>query len=314
MSGRQKLYGLIEAGGTKFVCAVGTSADDIHGRQVIPTRHPEETLGAVEGYFRSAIKEHGTLDAIGVGCFGPIDLDRGSTTYGSILETTKPDWTGVDIVGFLAKVFGVPVAIDTDVNAALVGEAAYGAGRGLEHLVYITVGTGIGAGIMEGGRIIYGTGHSEIGHLFASPRSDDTDFLGVCPFHGNACFEGLASGPAMKARWGQPAHDLPDQHPAWDLQARYLAILCLNISMTTMPERIILGGGVMQREHLFDLIRHHFVRLNNGYNGLHRSLDHMSSYIVPAALNPNAGVIGALKIARNIERAQPAYLDSVERT
>ena len=290
-----KLFGLVEAGGTKVVCAVAAAADDIRDRVAFPTAMPAETLAEITAYFRRAEAAHGGLSAVGVACFGPLDLDRCSRAYGVVSNSTKEGWLDVDIVGCLREALGVPVRIDTDVNCALAAEACYGAGKGLRDLVYITVGTGIGAGVMVGGEMVYGRGHPEAGHLLAVRQEDDQSFAGVCRFHAGLCFEGVAAGPAIVRRWGAPAKELPADHPGLDLEARYLAALCLNLSLITAPARIILGGGVMQQERLFPLIRRHFDFLRCGYSNLTEAVG-VDSYIVPSALGADVGILGAFNL------------------
>ena len=297
MTGSDGFFGLIEAGGTKFVCAIGRERGDISERAVFPTRSPEETMRDVIAYFRQQTAEKGKMTSLGVGCFGPLDLDRTSKTYGYITGTSKPGWSNFPVRETLARELEVPVEVDTDVNAALLAEARHGAGKGLQHLIYITIGTGIGAGIMMDGRLLQGAEHPEVGHMFTEKLSDDRDFDGVCPYHGDRCFEGLASGPAMMARWGVRPPELPADHPAWDLQARYLATLCLNLSAVTPPSRIILGGGVMQQDHVLPLICKHFAAQKNGYGGDTRTADDLADFIVRSQLRPDAGVIGALELA-----------------
>jgi len=292
----EKRFGLVEAGGTKIICAVGTAPDAIHDMTTFPTLLPAETLPNISDYFQQTASTGGALSTIGIGCFGPIDLDRGSSAYGTIAETTKCGWTNFNIVKHLSDALNVPVVIDTDVNCALLAEAHYGAGKGLKDLVYITVGTGIGAGLMVDGKIVRGYGHPEVGHMSVVKQDEDQAFSGVCRFHAAQCFEGVAAGPAITKRWEREARALAPEHPGLDLEARYLADLCLNLSLITAPRRIILGGGVMQQRHLFPLIRQHFDAQRRGYSNLGDGLD-MDTYIVPAALAPQAGIIGALCLA-----------------
>lgn len=290
------LYGAIEGGGTKFLCAVGTGPDDLRAWTRIATGAPEATCRQVIAFFREAIAVHGPLAALGVGCFGPLDLDPASANYGRVTATAKPGWAGHDLVGTVSCALEVPVVLDTDVNCALLGEARWGAGRGLDDLVYITVGTGIGGAVMVGGRIAHGLVHPEIGHLLVAKAPEDR-FAGRCPYHGDRCIEGLASGPAIAERWGMAANALPPGHAAWALEAGYLATLCANLCLVTSPGRIILGGGVMEQAQLFPMIRERVVALLNDYVA-HRALgDGIDDYIVPAALEGRAGVLGALALA-----------------
>lgn len=251
------LYGAIEAGGTKFVLAVGE--DPAQPREVvrIPTsNNPSETLGEVIRYFT---RQRG-LAGLGVASFGPLDFKDGTIT-----NTPKLAWQGFPLRDTLQKALGLAVALETDVNAAALGEARCGAGRGVEDLVYITVGTGIGGGVLSGGKLVHGRMHSEIGHLLVGrARDEDEQFEGVCPFHGD-CLEGLASGPAMEQRWGEPADGLPEGHLAWLLEAEYLGRACVNLACVLSPRMIVLGGGVMTQGHLLPLIRRRVSELANGY-------------------------------------------------
>ncbi len=287
-------FGAVEAGGTKFVCAVGTGPGDVHDVATIPTTTPVETLGRVADYFAER-----DVTAVGVGSFGPVDLDPASPTWGYITTTPKPGWAGTDVAGTLRRALGVPVGFDTDVNAAAIAEHRWGAARDAETLVYLTVGTGIGGGGFVGGRPIHGRTHPEMGHLLL-PREPGDDFRGVCPYHGD-CWEGLASGPAIEARWGQPAEALPPDHPAWPLQARTLARGLVNLILTLSPERIVLGGGVMRQTHLFPLIREAVRAQLAGYLPLP---DDLTTLIVPTGLDGRAGVLGALAIARRAVEAE----------
>lgn len=283
------LYGAVEAGGTKFVCAVGTGPDDLRDLESFPTTTPEETLGRVVDYF--ADRE---VEALGVGSFGPVDLDAGSPTWGHVTTTPKPDWSGADVAGTLGRALGVPVAFDTDVNAAALAEHRWGAARDVDTFVYLTVGTGIGGGGFVGGRPLHGRTHPEMGHMLL-PQDPTDAFDGVCPYHG-ACWEGLASGPAIEARWGQRAETLPPDHPAWPLEARALARGLVNLVFALSPQRIVLGGGVIQQAHLFPLVREEVRLLVNGYVPLPDRLD---AFVVPPGLGGSAGVLGGLALAQD---------------
>ena len=249
------LIGAVEAGGTKMVCAVGTGPDDIRDEVRFPTSSPDECLGQVVDYFQEWQVEHGEeISAIGYGTFGPCDPRPGSPTYGWVTTTPKPGWSDTDVVGRLRTGLDVPIGFDTDVNGAALGEHLWGAARDVDTFVYLTIGTGIGGGIIVDGRILHGLIHPEAGHV-AMPRDPGVDpFPGVCPYHGD-CLEGLAAGPAIGARWKVPAAELGPDHPAWDLEAHYLALACANLICTLSPERIVLGGGVMEQLHLFPKIR-----------------------------------------------------------
>ena len=243
------LFGAIETGGTKVDCAVGRWPDDVRDRLRVPTTTPAETLSRVTEFLLAHHRKT-PLSAIGIGSFGPVDLKAGSPTYGYITTTPKPGWRNADVVGpDSARSCRYPVGFDTDVNAAALGEVRWGAGRGLDSLVYITVGTGIGGGAVIEGRPVHGASHPEMGHVFVPHDRAVDPFDGVCPYHGD-CLEGLASGPSMEARWGVPAESLPEDHKGWRIEAEYLAFAIANIMLTLSPERIVLGGGVMQQRHI----------------------------------------------------------------
>jgi fructokinase len=293
------VYGAIEAGGTKFVCAVGEDVRRIVAREVFPTTAPAQTLERVAAFFRHAISAHGNVRSIGIGSFGPIYIHRGSPRYGHIGTTPKVAWQDTDIVGEIERLTGIGVSVDTDVNCALLGEVHHGAGQGLSDAIYLTVGTGIGGGVMANGAIVHGFAHPEIGHMLLPRLPDDLEFAGACPFHGGACAEGLASGPAMQQRWGVPGGDLPPAHAAWFLEGRYLSMLCANLLLTTAPRRIILGGGVMQQAHLFPIVRRELLARLNGYVDFAAGGVDPSTLIVPAMLGPDAGIAGCLELARD---------------
>jgi fructokinase len=295
-------FGGIEAGGTKFVCVVGTGPDDVRAEARVPTTTPAETLGEVLRFFRAEQAIHGPLHAIGIGSFGPVDLQPTSSRYGSITSTPKPGWAETDLIGPFRREFGVPVAFDTDVNAAALGEWRYGAAQGLDAVVYLTVGTGIGGGTLVGGRLLHGLVHPEMGHLRVPHDLSADPFAGACPYHGD-CLEGLASGPAMAARWGQPAHTLPADHPGWALEAHYLAMALHNVVCALSPQRIVIGGGVMEQPHLLPRVRHELGRLLNGYIQAPGVLDDMAHYVVAPALGRRSGVIGALALAEQALQA-----------
>jgi len=290
-----KLYGGIEAGGTKFNCVVARSPTDILSRQSFPTTSPAETIERVIDFFNSVQRSVGKLSGLGVASFGPVDRAVGSATYGYITLTPKMAWSNTDLLGRLQSALKVPAEFDTDVNGAALGEGVLGAAQGLDSYVYVTIGTGVGAGIVANGSPVNGATHSEVGHILIPRDSADREFKGNCPYHGD-CLEGLVSGPAIKARWGHPAHELPENHEAWDIQARYLAIMCINLTMCYSPERIVLGGGVMQQSHLFPKIRIHYKALMNGYKEGPSASD-LRNFIVPTALDGAAGELGALLMA-----------------
>lgn len=290
------VYGGIEAGGTKFVCCVGTGPDDIRAETRFPTTTPEETLGRAVEFFRAEAGQD--LLGLGVACFGPVDLDPGSPTYGHVTTTPKPGWAGADVVGMLREALEVPVGFDTDVNGAALGEARWGAGQDADPFVYLTVGTGIGGGALVNGVPLHGLVHPEMGHVRVRHDRARDPFEGTCPFHGD-CVEGLAAGPAMGRRWGVPAETLPAGHPAWELEASYLAELLAGLVCTLSPQRIVLGGGVMSGPGLFPLLRRETVRLLAGYVASPAILTGIDDYLVPPGLGDRSGRLGAIALARD---------------
>lgn len=298
LTSRMTLVGGIEAGGTKFVCAVGTGPGDLRARARFPTTTPNDTLSRCIAFFR---EQPEPVAAIGIASFGPIDLHRDSPTFGYITTTPKQEWRHVDIRGTVERALDVPVAFDTDVNAAAVGELCWGAARGVANALYVTVGTGIGGGVIANGKPVHGLLHPELGHVPLPHDRARDPFPGICPAHGG-CLEGLASGPAIQERWGARADQLPDDHPAWALEAEYLALGIVTWIYTLSPERIILGGGVMQRQPLLPLIHDRVRALINGYVDVPMTRDRIDRYIVPPALGGDAGVLGAIALARECLR------------
>lgn len=292
------LFGSIEAGGTKFICAVGYDAHSIEDEVLFPTTSPQETLSRVEEFFQSAVQKYGAMKGLGIGSFGPVNLNAESENFGKILQTPKPGWSNVNMVAMLKSSLNVPISVDTDVNCALLAEVNWGAGRGLKNVAYVTVGTGIGGGFYVNGRIMNGFAHPEIGHLHLSSLVDGDDFEGVCPYHKAECFEGVASGPALIERWGRKHYELPTDHQAWSFEAEYLARLCHNIILTTAPERIIMGGGVMKQMQLFPMIKDRLKALLNGYIDFEAYQIDWNNYIVPTGLGGQAGIMGGLELAR----------------
>jgi fructokinase len=297
MSTALPLIAAIEAGGTKFNVALGTGPDDIRASTRIATGEPKATLSDVMQWLATASEQHGPLKAIGIGSFGPIDLDEASATYGYITTTPKPGWQQVSLVEPLRARFQVPVGFDTDVNAAAIGEHLWGAGKNFDPLVYVTVGTGIGGGVLLHGQPLHGLLHPEIGHLLVpAPRTTGVLVEACqCPFH-HSCMEGYASGSSIAARWGIHAEDLTADHPAFDEVATVLAAGMMNITLTLSPRRIILGGGVMNLPGLIDRVRAHTLRLLNGYINAQRVLHEMDHYIVPPGLGDRSGLCGALAL------------------
>jgi fructokinase len=263
----------------------------------IPTREPGETLADVISFFEKE-RAGKKLASIGVGCFGPLDLDPQSSTYGYITFTPKAGWGNVDVVGTLAKAFHVPIAFDTDVNASALSEHKWGAARGIEDFIYLTVGTGIGGGAMVNGQLVHGLVHPEIGHIRIPHDRQRDYFPGVCAFHGD-CLEGLASGPAIKARWGVAAETLPADHEAWDLEAEYLSYALANIILSYSPKRIIVGGGLFSQQQLLPKIWKRLPVTLNGYVHSPKIESHISDYIVKPQLGPQAGVLGAIALAQS---------------
>lgn len=289
------LWGGIEAGGTKFVCAIAGDDGELLAETSFPTSTPDHTIGQAIEFFQQQQSE--PLAAIGISSFGPVDLRPASPTFGYITTTPKPGWANADVVGRIRRAFDIPVGFDTDVNGAALGEYRWGAAQGLDTFVYLTIGTGIGGGGMVNGKLLHGLIHPEMGHIRIPHDLDQDPFAGLCPFHGD-CLEGLAAGPALEARWGQRAETLPLDHPAWKLEANYLALGLVNLICILSPQRIILGGGVMQQAHLFPLIRDRVQQLLNDYLKTPTILEHVEQYIVPPGLGDRAGVKGAIALAQ----------------
>jgi fructokinase len=289
------MLGGIEAGGTKIVCAVGSSPDQILASQVVPTAEPAANFQQVCAFFDKAQALHGKIDAIGVAAFGPIDIDPGSPTYGTVQRTPKPGWAGANWVDGLGRL-PCPVTVDTDVNGAALGEWRLGAGKGFTTLAYVTVGTGIGAGVLKNGRSLSGAGHFEMGHIYPPHDYESDPFPGRCPFHKD-CLEGLASGPAITDRWGISLSELPAGHQAFALQAGYLAHLAATIILTHMPDRIIFGGSVMKAPGLMERLRAATRILLAEYLYGGPAGGDLVDYLVPPALGDQSGVTGALAIA-----------------
>jgi fructokinase len=293
----EPLFGAIEGGGTKFVCAVGHGPDRILERIVIPTQEPGSTLNAALEFFSAAQSTYRPITAFGIGLFGPLDLRFGSPTFGRLMATPKPGWTGTDLVGPLRSRFGAPVRIDTDVAAAALAELKLGAGRDVGSLAYITVGTGIGGGFAPdtwngGARLL----HPELGHLRVQRDPRDHHFRGVCPFHGD-CVEGLASGPAIRARWGAELNQLEPSHAAGSIIGNYVGQLAASVALVTSPERIVLGGGVMGNGHLLPYIHRAARDFLNGYLGPLNDVGALERYICTPGLGDRAGLAGAFLLA-----------------
>lgn len=290
--------GGIEAGGTKFRCLTGSGPDDIGAMIEIPTTRPDETVTAVVNFFRQRQRVE-SLQAIGIASFGPVDLRHGSPRWGFITTTPKKGWAWFDLAGEIGRRLGLPVAFDTDVNGAALGEHRWGAARGIDHWIYLTIGTGIGGGGLFNGRLGHGLLHPEMGHLLIPHDRDRDPFPGCCPYHGD-CLEGLASGPAMADRWGVSPAELPADHPAWALEATYLALGIVNLVSTLSPRLVILGGGVMKHKPLLPMVRERVREFFNGYIALSELNDRIDRYVVEPALGADAGVFGALALALDL--------------
>jgi fructokinase len=291
-----RIFGGVEAGGTKFVCAVGNAHGEILAQTRFPTCEPASTLGLMLDFLRQQQDAFGSYAAIGIGSFGPIELDATSPLYGHIRRTPKSGWSDTDIVGPIAREFSCPVGFDTDVNGAALAEHIWGCARDIEDLVYITVGTGIGGGAIVNGKTISGLMHPEIGHVFPRRHALDANFKGICPFHDD-CLEGLASGTAIIARTGFPLDQLVISHPQWEIEADYLGQLCALLVLTISPRRIVIGGGVMGQTRLLPMIREQTCYWLRGYIHRREIMTAVNDYIVAPGLGSRAGVTGALALA-----------------
>lgn len=289
-------YGTLEAGGTKMVLSVGNEQNELLEQISIPTEAPAKTIPAMIEWFAAR-----NIDALGIGTFGPVDLRENSPTYGWITKTPKPGWSDQPLMPPMRDALKVPALIDTDVNAAALAEWKLGAARGLGSCLYVTVGTGVGAGIVAEGKLVHGLVHPELGHMLLRQEKNDPAPDGFCPYH-KGCLEGLAAGPAIEKRWGKKGFELPEDHEAWDLEAAYLAQMCMNAICSFSPEKIILGGGVMQQKHLFPMIRRKTQELLNGYVQHKAVLEHIDEYIVEPGLGTKSGATGALLLAQEALR------------
>jgi fructokinase len=294
----KKYFGGIEAGGTHFNCIIANGPKDILAEIQLPTTDPTNTLSEVHHFFAEYLSSGKiNIPAIGLGSFGPVDLNPESEMYGSITSTPKPGWQNIPILKILQKQFPFPLFFETDVNSAAIGEITWGAGMDVKNFLYITIGTGIGGGIMIDRNPVHGLTHPELGHIRIPHDLSKDPFPGMCPFHQD-CFEGLASGPAMEKRWGTKAENLPIDHPAWRLETEYISLALHNFVCTLSPEKILLGGGVMQNDFLFPLIRSQTATLLNQYihsSALSRQIDR---FIVPPGLGRKAGSLGAIALAQ----------------
>lgn len=283
------MLGAIEAGGTKFVCSVGTEAGEMIERIQILTEFPEKTIPQVIDFFRKY-----QIDALGIGSFGPLDLNDQSDTYGYITSTPKPGWVNFPFIETMRKAVNVPIAFDTDVNAAVWGEFLFGAGKGLGSCLYMTVGTGIGAGAVVDGKVLHGLSHPEMGHILLRRHPQD-EFEGICPYHLD-CLEGLAAGPAIAKRWGKEGARLSESHPAWEMEAHYLAQALLQYVFILSPQKMIVGGGVMKQPHILPRIHREMERLSKGF----LTLPPLENYVVPPGLGDDSGIVGAMMMAKKL--------------
>ncbi|WP_025291481.1 ROK family protein [Sphingomonas sanxanigenens] len=300
------LLGAIEAGGTKFLCGIAGRDGRIIRQQRIPTTLPGETLNAAGAFFKDAIADIGQLSAFSIGSFGPLSLNPIAPDYGCITSTPKAGWENNDLLGHFSRLIDAPMALDTDVNCAAVGERLFGSGRGLDTFCYVTVGTGIGVGLLVDGAPHGGANHPEAGHIRLPRAAGDEVFPGICPFHGD-CLEGLASGPAMRARWNMPGEHLPPDHPGWEIEADYLAGLCATLTYIVRPDRIIIGGGVMESPGMYGRVRRALTTKLAGYDASMRTLQ-MDDYIAAPTAGSSAGLTGALALAyRTATRQWPMH-------
>ena len=282
--------GALEAGGTKMVCAIGDETGKIEERISIPTKTPQETIPLLIDFYQKR-----GIDALGIGCFGPLELNPQSEKYGYITTTTKEAWRNFDFLGSMKRALKCPAGFDTDVNGSVLGEVTFGQAKGKSCVLYLTIGTGVGAGIYIEGKLLHGMLHPEAGHVLITKRESDT-YKGKCPYHKN-CLEGLAAGPAIEGRFGKKAAELADVKEVWDLEADYIAQALTGYILTLSPEMMILGGGVMHQEQLFPLIRQKVTEYLGGYVNTEELKD-MDHYIVPASLNDDQGIMGCLELAR----------------
>lgn len=286
------LVGGVDGGGTTFKCCISTAEGEILRSERFVTARPEDTMDACSDFFVRCAKAGQPPEGIGIACFGPLDIDPQSANYGSILNTPKAGWSGFNVRNELADRTGLPVSVDTDVNGALGAEMAWGAARGAKSAVYVTVGTGIGAGIFANGDFLGRPSHPEFGHIRVTRHRDDI-YGGSCSFHGD-CLEGLTSAPAVEARFGPPELMAPD-HPGWEIVACYLAQACISLTLTLRPEKIVLGGGLLLAPGLIDHIREQYAAMLNGY--LDMPTDAVAQLIVLPGLGDNAGLLGGAKLA-----------------
>jgi fructokinase len=284
------IYGALEAGGTKMVCALGKEDGTILDQISIPTTTPEETIPHIIKYFKDS-----DIVSLGIGTFGPVDVNKTSEKYGYILDTPKIAWKNYNLIGNIQKELNIPIGLDTDVNGSCLGEMTFGSSIGLDSVVYITIGTGVGVGISINGQLLHGMLHPEAGHILLRQHPED-NYKGKCPYHGT-CFEGLAAGPAIEDRWGKKALELKDKDKVWEIEAYYIAQALVTFILTISPRRIILGGGVMHQTQLFPLIRKEVIKQMNGYINT-KEIKDIDNYIVPASLKDDQGIMGCIQLAK----------------
>ena len=280
-------FGAIDAGGKKFICGITDEQGNSLEKTSFLTETPEKTIPLVIDFFRNK-----DISALGVGCFGPLDLNPNSDTYGYITSSPKTDWKNYNILGNLKSAFNIPIFLDTNMNVGVLGEAMWGAGKGLKNTIFLTIGNGIGGGAIVEGKIVHGMLHPEMGHMFVSRHPRDK-FAGTCPFHGGNCLEGMASVPAIEKRWGKSLSSLPIEHPAWDLEAFYIAHALVNYILILSPEKIILGGEVMKYKQLLPIVKKAVIKLLNGYIQTNQIFREIDDYIVLPDLGENSGFFGA---------------------
>ena len=299
-----KWYGGIEAGGTKFNCIIAQDPEHIFLETTIQTNTPEITIPEVINFFKEGEKRLGqNLSAMGIACFGPVNLNQADPLFGSITSTPKVQWQNTPLLNLLKPHFNIPFGFDTDVNGAALGEGKWGAGQGLSDFIYMTIGTGIGGGVISNGKPVHGLIHPELGHILMRHDFEKDPFAGICPYHGD-CLEGLACGPAMTKRWGVSTHDMAPDHPAWDLEALYLGQAVHNFCLTYSPQKIILGGGVMKKPGLIEKIREIARESLNGYVDSEQIKQINESFIVTPKLGDRAGSLGAIAIALSAASSQ----------
>lgn len=294
------MYAGIELGGTKIDCVLGNQKGEIISRTQFKTTTPKKTISLIHNFF-SSLQLEGDLKGVGIACFGPLDLNHNSQNFGSITETTKIAWSNYPILNEIAKIFpSIPIRINTDVNAGALAEYLWGNHGEINNLVYLTIGTGVGGGVIINGKLLHGDIHPEIGHMRIPHLSEDP-YQGICVFHQD-CFEGMASGPAIMNRWGKNPKELPEDHQAWEIEAYYIAMGITNLYFSLGIEKFILGGGVMKQPHLFSMVRDKFDKLVNKYGNANHSPP-VEEMIVPSSIKPSTGIAGAIALAITAKQA-----------